>query len=47
VLHAWRFCAGWAPERLPLYCALHPVDDPLLLLELLQRLRDLLAQERP
>ncbi len=41
--HAWRWCSGWVPERLPLYLALHPFDDPLLLIELLQYLQDRLA----
>ncbi len=45
--HAWRFCGGWVPERLPLYHALHPVDDPLLLVELMHLLRDRLSQEKP
>jgi len=25
--HCWQFCQGWAPERWPIYDALHPVDD--------------------
>lgn len=44
VLDAWRFCGGWAPDRALLYCELHAVDDPMLLLELLQHLRDLIAE---
>lgn len=43
VRHAWRWCGGWAPERLPLYLLLHPFDDSMLLMELLQYLRDRLA----
>lgn len=26
-LHCWGFCAGWQPERWPVYEALHPVPD--------------------
>jgi hypothetical protein len=33
----------WVPECTPLYLALHPFDDPLLLIELLQYLQDRLA----
>jgi hypothetical protein len=46
VYHAWRWCGGWLPERMPLYLALHPVDDPLLLWELLQYVRDQLTSKQ-
>ena len=38
--HAWRWCGGWRPERLPLYLAAHPVPDAALLTDLLLVLRD-------
>ena len=38
--HAWRWCGGWRPERLPLYLAAHPVPDADLLIDLLLVLRD-------
>ncbi|MFO0270903.1 MAG: hypothetical protein ACK53W_10270 [Gemmatimonadota bacterium] len=46
-LHAWRWCGGWVPERLPLYLALHPFDDPLLLMDLLQYMQVRLNAKDP
>lgn len=37
--HAWQFCGGWFPERLPLYAALYPVDDWHQLVDLMQEIR--------
>ena len=37
--HCWNFCGGWAPERWPLYHALHPVADWPLLVDLMQAIR--------
>ena len=36
----WRFCAGWFPERWPVYAALHAVADWSALVELMQTIRD-------
>lgn len=36
----WKFCAGWAPERWPVYAAFHPVADWHALVELMQAIRD-------
>lgn len=38
--HCWAFCEGWAPERWPVYAALHRVDDWAGLVELMQAIRD-------
>ena len=35
----WNFCDGWAPERWPVFDALHPVDDWHALVDLMQALR--------
>lgn len=35
----WAFCAGWVPERWPLYAALHPVDDWDLLIHCMETIR--------
>jgi len=37
--HCWEFCAGWMPERWPLYAALYPVDDWHQLIELMRHIR--------
>lgn len=38
--HCWRFCGNaWAPERWPIYHALHQVDDWPLLIELMQEIQ--------
>jgi hypothetical protein len=37
--HCWEFCAGWAPERWPVYAALYPVDDWHHLIELMRHIR--------
>jgi hypothetical protein len=39
-VHCWNFCGGWAPERWPVYAALHDVADWHLLAELMQAIRD-------
>lgn len=38
-LHCWAWCDGWHPERLPLYAALHTVDDLSIVIELQEHLR--------
>lgn len=38
-LHCWGFCAGWRPERWPVYEALHPVPDWHHHIELLRVIR--------
>lgn len=38
--HAWNWLGGWRPDLLPTYLALHPVDDPALLLDLLTIIRN-------
>lgn len=38
-LHCWGFCAGWQPERWPVYEALHPVPDWHHHIELLRVIR--------
>lgn len=40
-LHCWRWCAGWNPERWPLYAGLYPVPDWDLLMTLQEKIRDL------
>jgi hypothetical protein len=42
-LHCWHFMGGWHPERLPIYAALHDVDDLGALVEMALAIRD--AQE--
>jgi hypothetical protein len=42
-LHCWQWCAGWAPERLPLYAAFYPVADWAHLLDLLAHIRSRMA----
>lgn len=37
--HCWNFCDGWAPERWPVYEALHPVSDWHLLIDLMAEIR--------
>jgi len=37
--HCWDFCAGWMPERLPIYGALYPVADWHQLIDLMQVIR--------
>jgi hypothetical protein len=37
--HCWVWCDGWAPERWPLYDALHPVPDWHLMADLLQEIK--------
>jgi len=37
--HCWAFCGGWAPERLPIYAALYPVDDWHQLIDLMHVIR--------
>lgn len=36
----WNFCDGWAPERWPVFGALHPVADWAALAELMAVIRD-------
>lgn len=43
-LAAWRFCAGWAPERLPVFAAWYDLPDPELTLDLMAAIRDTLAE---
>lgn len=38
--HCWAWCEGWAPERWPVYGALHRVADWCALADLLQVIRD-------
>jgi len=38
--HCWHFCAGWAPERWPLYDALHDVPDWHMLIDLMQQIHN-------
>lgn len=38
-LHCWAFCGGWAPERWPMYAALHPVTDWHLLADSMAAIR--------
>lgn len=38
--HCWSFCGGWAPERWPVYGALHTVPDWHLLIEAMRGLRE-------
>jgi hypothetical protein len=42
-LHCWSFMGGWHPERLPVYVALHDVDDLAAVMEAVVAIRD--AQE--
>lgn len=37
--HCWAWCVGWAPERWPIYAALHEVEDWSLLVELMAHIR--------
>jgi len=39
-VHCYGFCDGWAPERWPVYAALHPVADWHALAELMRTIRD-------
>lgn len=39
-VHAWQWMGGWCPERLPIYLALHPMDDVETLMHLLLVIRD-------
>lgn len=39
-VHCWKFCDGWQPTVLPLYHALHGIDDWELLTTLLAAIRD-------
>lgn len=43
-LECWGFCAGWAPERWPVFDALHPVPDWHHLIELLRVMRQTLRE---
>jgi hypothetical protein len=43
-LDCWGFCAGWQPERWPVYEALHPVPDWHHLMELLRVIRSTLRE---
>jgi hypothetical protein len=38
--YCWRFCEGWAPERWPVFGALHDVHDWHALAELMAAIRD-------
>lgn len=38
-IDAWNFCGGWAPERLPMYAALHAVSDWHALVAAMQEIR--------
>lgn len=38
--HCWNWLGGWRPELLPAYLALHPVDDLVLLIDLLNIIRN-------
>ena len=39
-VHCWNFCEGWAPERWPVYGALHAVADWHTLADLMQVIRN-------
>lgn len=39
-VHCWSFCAGWFPERWPVYGALHHVADWHLLIDAMRKLRE-------
>lgn len=39
-MHCWAFCAGWAPERWPVYAALYPVADWHSLVDLMREIRN-------
>lgn len=45
-VHCWRFCDGWAPSVLPLYDAVHGIDDWEALLLLLELIRNELNRTR-
>jgi hypothetical protein len=36
----WAFCEGWAPERWPVFGALHDVGDWHALVDLMQAIRE-------
>lgn len=43
-LECWGFCAGWHPERWPVFEALHPVPDWHHHIELLRVIRSTLRE---
>lgn len=38
-LHCWNFCAGWDPQRWPIYAALYPIGDWCAIVDLMGVLR--------
>lgn len=44
-VHCWNFCEGWAPERWPVYAALHDVADWQQLAELMLAMRNHMGQK--
>jgi len=40
----WLFCAGWAPERWPVFDAFYPVADWYLLIDLMTTIRNALEK---
>jgi hypothetical protein len=43
-LHCWRFCGGYHPAHWPLYVGLHPVPDPMALIDLQGVIREAIRQ---
>jgi len=43
-LHCWRFCGGYQPGLWALYVDLHPVPDPMALIDLQAVVRDAVRQ---
>jgi hypothetical protein len=39
-IHCWNFCGGWAPERWPVYHALHPAPNWHALIDAMQVIRE-------
>jgi hypothetical protein len=43
-VRCWNFCDGWAPERWPIFAALHDVGDWHALADLMQAIRQAQGQ---